>query len=96
MTSSASPPDGWSAYTACILALAVAASGTAALDLSAQEWARAPAARVASENAAVLAPQADVLPAGSWSVVPAGSQLLIMDALLVQGGLLVRGKVKVA
>lgn len=95
-TTTSSPPSGWTARTACILAKVTSSGGAVtAVDLTAQEQARIAAARLAAENAPVSAPAADVIPGGASVLVPAGAQQMLMDSLLVQGAYLVRGKVKV-
>ncbi len=96
-TSSTTPPSSFDTRSACILAVAIAVAGVVTLDRTGQQMGRYAdgAAHLVSENAPVVAPVADTIPAGASASVPAGSQLQVMETLTIAGVLTIGGKVRV-
>lgn len=96
ITADTTPPASYTARNACILCRAVAASGTAVVDLSVQHRSRASGVdRYVSEGAGLFAALPDVVPDGGWAEIGDHRQLAIMDALTVYGTLRCAGKARV-
>jgi hypothetical protein len=96
ITTTTTPPTSYDERTACILCRVVAASGTATVDLSVQQRARAASTgRYVSEGAGLWAGVPDTIPDACWAEVGDARQLAIMDALTVYGTLRVMGKARI-
>jgi len=96
-TTDTTPPTGFDDNRSFVLLIANAGAGTATLNLSVQERARTiyQSARFVSQNSPGIAPTADLIPGVGIVVVPAGSQLIIMDSMTCHGTLTVHGKMRI-